>query len=529
MFRWYCDAQVCYAFLEDLSPDIPPTKDTLAACKWFTRGWTLQELIAPKTVKVFARSWTEVGERDEIKTALSVITGIREEILGLHHHDFSVGTHGSVTRYQLLHCELEKLNIAERMSWASQRQTTRKEDLAYYLLRIFDINMPLLYGEGDKSFIRPQEEIVKKSTDQSIFAWTYESWLAQGPDIPFQIFAPHPWYFRDGQTVAVCSFGHAHGYELTNADLRIKVPVLTIMDALGESRTYRALACRYRCRRNGLIALPVALSPDGNAMGLTRHLGKHRIVTDADLKHATRKSVTISRGQLECQPPLLGAYTTADKALAAGCIELEVLLGRCPKLSAGTKFTIGDTTPSCTAVRGVHDSRVMDIHAPIGLVTIPSTLELCADFAVDVNASDDASPYPVYDLVLTLTSDSTAIPNAAAASTMPVAHQDPWILVEACIRCQNSYTFEQTIELLPGDLGENGKDIHSQCNFVLPFYGSCSTQISTMVSGETDASGNLRRCSIRFDADLLKKGLPLHAESLASDTIFRTDLEHMDG
>ena len=70
-------------------------------------------------------------------------------------------------------------NIAQKMSWASCRETTRIEDMAYSLMGIFDVNMPLLYGEGWKAFRRLEEEIIRTSTDQSIFAW---KWSVAHPD-----------------------------------------------------------------------------------------------------------------------------------------------------------------------------------------------------------------------------------------------------------------------------------------------------------------------------------------------------------
>jgi hypothetical protein len=77
------------------------------------------------------------------------------------------------------------------MSWASNRQTTRVEDIAYSLLGIFDINMPMLYREGEKAFIRLQEEIIKKSNDLSIFAWK----PGDPKSVYIDMFAPSPVFF----------------------------------------------------------------------------------------------------------------------------------------------------------------------------------------------------------------------------------------------------------------------------------------------------------------------------------------------
>src|SRR2546430_1465374 len=100
-------------------------------------GWTLQELIAPQHLIFLASNWSKLGTKDELKDVISDITGIDSEVLE--------------TRY------LKNISVARKMSWASKRVTTRLEDRAYSLLGLFDVNMPLLYGEGEKSFIRLQQ------------------------------------------------------------------------------------------------------------------------------------------------------------------------------------------------------------------------------------------------------------------------------------------------------------------------------------------------------------------------------------
>lgn len=163
MFRWYRLAQVCYAFLEDVEAavsdrsglaNVDATVNTsqVAKSRWFTRGWTLQELIAPRYVQFYDKHWTCFGSKETMKVHLAQITGIDEDVL--------TGARS-----------LDSISIARRMSWAAHRQTTKEEDLAYSLLGIFDINMPLLYGEGAKAFVRLQEEILREHDDQSLFAW----------------------------------------------------------------------------------------------------------------------------------------------------------------------------------------------------------------------------------------------------------------------------------------------------------------------------------------------------------------------
>ncbi|KAK1465186.1 HET domain-containing protein [Colletotrichum melonis] len=158
MFRWYQEAKVCLVFLSDLRPEVGGTGpgvyeiSDLSRCKWFARGWTLQELIAPAVVEFYDAGWTLRFSKDEWPVCLSTITNIDVEILTFEK-------------------ELSAVPVAVRMSWAAHRQTTRVEDRAYSLLGLFDIHMPMIYGEGVKAFQRLQEEIAKGTDDLSLFAW----------------------------------------------------------------------------------------------------------------------------------------------------------------------------------------------------------------------------------------------------------------------------------------------------------------------------------------------------------------------
>ena len=152
MFKWYRDAKVCYAFLADLRPESSYTT-AMRDCRYWTRGWTLQELLAPKDLRFYDSAWNFVGTKTNMQSTVRRITRISSSALE--------------------DCKnLVDIPLACRMSWASKRSTTRNEDMAYCLLGIFDVNMPLLYGEGHKAFIRLQEEIIRKSNDLSIL-WNF--------------------------------------------------------------------------------------------------------------------------------------------------------------------------------------------------------------------------------------------------------------------------------------------------------------------------------------------------------------------
>lgn len=188
MFKWYQNATVCYVYLADVDAGSEPS---FRSSRWFTRGWTLQELIAPANLIFFDRHWTEIGTKLQYGRLLSDITGVDLMALSITHIESDLGA----------------FSVAKRMSWASQRQTTRPEDLAYCLLGIFGVHMPLLYGEGaEQSFFRLQEAIMQMSDDQTIFAWNplqsmdeldgSKTW--RGPRITtVSILAPGPACFRE--------------------------------------------------------------------------------------------------------------------------------------------------------------------------------------------------------------------------------------------------------------------------------------------------------------------------------------------
>jgi len=160
MYLWYENAQVCYAYLHDvLDSSFPVTRNNERYPngwpEWFSRGWTLQEMIAPSNVQFFNKEWRAIGSKWTLAGTLEEITGVPERIL-------TDGLSG------------DRPCIAQIMSWAANRTTTRVEDRAYSLMGLLDVNMPMLYGEGKKAFHRLQLEVIRMSNDQSIFAWSWD-------------------------------------------------------------------------------------------------------------------------------------------------------------------------------------------------------------------------------------------------------------------------------------------------------------------------------------------------------------------
>jgi archaellum biogenesis ATPase FlaH len=157
MFRWYKGAAKCYVYLSDVSttkqkagsesPELT-WEPTFRASRWFTRGWTLQELVAPLSVDFFSQEGEHLGDKQSLEQLIQEITGIPISAL-----------RGAA---------LQGFSVDKRLKWAKNRQTTRKEDKAYCLMGLFGIFLPLIYGEGeDHAFKRLQDEIYKATNSLS--------------------------------------------------------------------------------------------------------------------------------------------------------------------------------------------------------------------------------------------------------------------------------------------------------------------------------------------------------------------------
>jgi hypothetical protein len=160
MFRWYSRALECIAYIADV-PSLSAGSDVVMSefrqSEWFTRGWTLQELLVPGFVVFLNREWEAIGHKCAycgyknpckdagplLNNVLAEITGIAEDIM----FDYRKST---------------SLTVDEKMSWMANRTTTKTEDMAYCMMGIFDVNMPLLYGEGVKAMQRLEREITSQ-------------------------------------------------------------------------------------------------------------------------------------------------------------------------------------------------------------------------------------------------------------------------------------------------------------------------------------------------------------------------------
>lgn len=218
MYRWYHGSEICYVYLADAildSKEIQKSSDDsmgqlIRESRWITRGWTLQELIAPPSVSFHSSDWSFIGKsrEDRIMRPLAEATGIDIGVLS-----------GDITTHEV--------SVANRMRWASKRKTTRQEDMAYCLMGLFSVNMPLLYGEGGvRSFIRLQTEILQATDDQTIFAWS----TPPGSKDQIQasgLLAESPAYFRDAPSIYSMSGGYQSEsttpWSMTNRGLMVQL------------------------------------------------------------------------------------------------------------------------------------------------------------------------------------------------------------------------------------------------------------------------------------------------------------------
>ena len=179
MFAWYKNAAICFVYLQDVSAGgvlegANDLDDEFSKSRWFTRGWTLQELIAPRVMIFVSRCWSVLGTKGYLGDGMFELT---DKLCAIT----------AVERFVLLgQTPLTDVFVAQRMSWSSNRQTTRHEDKAYCLMGLFNVHMPITYGEGlEKAFRRLQLEIISGSPDETIFAWRaermYSGFLAKTP------------------------------------------------------------------------------------------------------------------------------------------------------------------------------------------------------------------------------------------------------------------------------------------------------------------------------------------------------------
>ncbi|KAK7743414.1 hypothetical protein SLS62_010608 [Diatrype stigma] len=287
MWRYYAGARVCYVHLADVhdSPKTNPESpdSSFRRSRWFTRGWTVPEMLAPLFVRFYDASWKYVGSKAELSKTIEEVTGIG----------------AAVVRSP---AEVGRQSVACRMSWVAARETSREEDIAYCLLGLFDVaSMPLDYGEGRRSaFLRLQHEILRTSKDQSLFAWGYGLPLAgTHDDCKVGMLAETPAAFRhcgEVEPVVMSSGGGGDGsnsssvvvepaFEITATGLQFQLP-MHIDEATGTALLN--LECRVAIpgasgEDDYYLVLPLDRSPNGRGEFERRPYSKPMLVPLAKL------------------------------------------------------------------------------------------------------------------------------------------------------------------------------------------------------------------------------------------------------
>lgn len=258
MYKWYKNSKLCFAYLADWGHDLPHFTDSI----WFTRCWTLQELIAPSKVIFFDRAWNERGNKLDLADQISGRTRIDRLVL-----------RGEQA--------LDRFSIAQRMSWSAGRSAAKPEDEAYCLLGIFDVSMPMLYGEGKRAFVRLQEEIIQRNADQSIFVWS-------SPRPSNNLLASSPADFLQCDEVRQTPL-HRKAFALNNLGLEIELELRQI-----RGNTYAGhLACENRTPDNA-VSLVLEYEPGTTYLRRIQSSLSHRVERHSRELRKSRK-VTILR------------------------------------------------------------------------------------------------------------------------------------------------------------------------------------------------------------------------------------------
>ncbi|CZR52899.1 related to beta transducin-like protein [Phialocephala subalpina] len=288
MFRWYKKANICYAYLLDVSSDDNPgnLRSEFRKSRWFKRGWTLQELLAPRRLQFYSSDWRCLGTMGEMCNIVESITGIsRQFLLGIEH--------------------LRNASVAQRMSWAAHREATREEDIAYCLLGIFGVAIPMIYGEGgEQAFLRLQEQIMRTTRDDSILAWGLsltESISSYTTEItPGRILAATPSDFANCQHIVSReqSSSPKHSLDLSGGSLRICLSLLTT--SAGE--TIGLLKCGPEHDIQKTVGIPLSNAKSTSSDEYIRPRGSYSVLLQMVAANTSPKPIYIKNNSQSEMP-----------------------------------------------------------------------------------------------------------------------------------------------------------------------------------------------------------------------------------
>ncbi|KAM0544087.1 hypothetical protein ACHAPJ_011969 [Fusarium lateritium] len=280
MFQWYKKASICYTYLSDVpKEDRSHPEPKFSSSRWFERGWTLQELLAPNKLRFYNQDWISIGTKADLVNEIQVVSGISRHYL-LGWKDF------------------RQASIAQRMSWAAKRKTSREEDIAYCLLGIFDVQIPMIYGEGKGALSRLQQEIIKTTGDQSILAWGLNgaenapnesggmaSLSAGTLAIAVSDFAHCGLIVPRKQDSALTSF-----FDISGGHLRINLP----LHETYTGETYGLLNCGPEDKPDQVVGVPIhKISSSSAQVNYFRPQGSHPILVPTSAHTISAKRIHI--------------------------------------------------------------------------------------------------------------------------------------------------------------------------------------------------------------------------------------------
>ena len=285
MFQWYQNAKFCYAYVSDV-PSSGPDDNNLGILRssvseqfqksrWFRRGWTLQELLAPKEVIFFAKDWTCIGRKHTLYNIIRTVTGINR---GALEWPWTISSY----------------SIATRISWAAKRETSWPEDRAYSLLGILGVHMPLLYGEAQNAFQRLQTELIKISDDETLFAHSGPNILAENPDA----------FISWNECYELPRSSQQKPYSITNMGLSIEIPLILNRKHPGDYgsrpssfKCFGILNCHHGHDYKHFLAIPLLeTSLEGTFL---RAPGPATLINEASARNAEKTAVIIKLRPLQ--------------------------------------------------------------------------------------------------------------------------------------------------------------------------------------------------------------------------------------
>ncbi|KAI0143660.1 hypothetical protein GGR57DRAFT_483674 [Xylariaceae sp. FL1272] len=257
MFAWYRESKLCITYLSDVrkpesgftnGPDAFKSVTRKGPSLWFSRGWTLQELLAPRELEFYDMDWNYIGNKRQLAGAIAEITGIDARFLTGERH-------------------IAEACIAVKMSWMARRQTTFPEDMAYSMIGIFNINMPFVYGEtGPRAFRRLQETLLASPfMDESLFAWKMPDLnagrrcgvlMADWEPGQWGLLAGSPEWFRDSGDIHILSGRAAQSRNFRLNPKGLEAPIRKNVNKGGDVQGIKAVSMLLWL---SIIGLPLGL------------------------------------------------------------------------------------------------------------------------------------------------------------------------------------------------------------------------------------------------------------------------------